>query len=98
MEERARAERARLAGAGRRERDLAARHQHAAERCPAKDPSLGAMLLNHLSRPNVRRYGLEIKGEAVVQGGHTLFMIVESPDERSVNEFMEPFMPRQRDE
>src|SRR5262249_4048270 len=67
------------------------RHQHAAERCPAKDPSLGAMLLNHLSRPNVRQYGVEIKGEAVVQGAHTLFMIVESPDQQSINAFMEPF-------
>jgi DMSO/TMAO reductase YedYZ molybdopterin-dependent catalytic subunit len=67
------------------------RHQHDAERCPAKDPSLGAMLLNHLSRPNVRKFGVEIKGEAVVQGAHTLFMIVESPDQQSVNAFMEPF-------
>jgi DMSO/TMAO reductase YedYZ molybdopterin-dependent catalytic subunit len=25
------------------------RHQHAAERCPAADPQMGAMLLNHLS-------------------------------------------------
>jgi hypothetical protein len=44
------------------------RHQHAAERCPAQDPFNGAMLLNHLSRPNVRQHGMEIKGEAVVQG------------------------------
>jgi DMSO/TMAO reductase YedYZ molybdopterin-dependent catalytic subunit len=67
------------------------RHQHEAERCPAKDPTMGAMLLSHLSRPNVRRFGIEIKGEAVVQGEHTLYMIVESPDEGSINAFMEPF-------
>ena len=36
------------------------RHQHDAGDCPAKDPSMGAMLLNHLSRPNVRRHGLEL--------------------------------------
>ena len=41
------------------------RHQHAAERCPAQDPYLGAMLLNHLSRPNVRRHGVKIQGEAI---------------------------------
>ena len=41
------------------------RHQHAAERCPAEDPQMGAMLLNHLSRPNVRQHGVEIQGEAV---------------------------------
>jgi len=49
------------------------------------------MLLNHLSRPNVRRHGVEIRGEAVVPGEHTLYMIVESSDEKSVREFMTPF-------
>src|SRR2546425_10836260 len=67
------------------------RHQHAAERCPAQDPYMGAMLLNHLSRPNVRQHGVEIQGEAIVQGEHTLYMIVEAGDEVRVREFMEPF-------
>ena len=42
---------------------------------------MGAMLLNHLSRPNVRRHGVQIQGEAVVQGEHTLYLIVEADDE-----------------
>jgi DMSO/TMAO reductase YedYZ molybdopterin-dependent catalytic subunit len=67
------------------------RHQHPAERCPAQDPYVGAMLLNHLSRPNVRQHGVEIQGEAVVQGEHTLYMIVEAGDEGGVREFMRPF-------
>jgi DMSO/TMAO reductase YedYZ molybdopterin-dependent catalytic subunit len=67
------------------------RHQHSHERCPAQDPYLGAMLLNHLSRPNVRRHGLEIQGEAVVQGEHTLYVIVQASDESHVREFMQPF-------
>ena len=67
------------------------RHQHAAERCPAQDPYSGAMLLNHLSRPNVRRHGVQIQGEAVVHGEHTLYMIVEAADESGVREFMQPF-------
>jgi DMSO/TMAO reductase YedYZ molybdopterin-dependent catalytic subunit len=67
------------------------RHQHAADRCPAQDPYAGAMLLNHLSRPNVRRHGVQIQGEAVVQGEHTVYMIVEADDERGVREFMQPF-------
>lgn len=67
------------------------RHQHAAERCPAGDPEMGAMLLNHLSRPNVRKHGIEIQGEAVVQGEHTLYMIIESSDEDRVRAFMELF-------
>jgi DMSO/TMAO reductase YedYZ molybdopterin-dependent catalytic subunit len=67
------------------------RHQHARDRCPAQDPYTGAMLLNHLSRPNVRRHGLEILGDAVVQGEHTLYAIVEADDEGRVREFMRPF-------
>src|SRR5215831_18497185 len=67
------------------------RHQHDAERCPAADPYLGANLLNYLSRPNVRKYGIEIQGEAIVRGEHTMYMIVESAGEERVREFMKPF-------
>src|SRR6188474_2473747 len=67
------------------------RHQHAQDRCPAQDPYMGAALLNHLSRPNVRRHGLEMLGEAVVQGEHTLYVIVQADDEGRVREFMRPF-------
>lgn len=52
---------------------------------------MGAMLLNHLSRPNVRQHGVNIQGEAVVQGEHTLYLIVEAGDEASIREFMQPF-------
>jgi DMSO/TMAO reductase YedYZ molybdopterin-dependent catalytic subunit len=67
------------------------RHQHEAAHCPAQDPDMGAMLLNYLSRPNVRRHGLEIQGEAVVQGEHTFFLIVTASDEDHVHAFMQPF-------
>jgi DMSO/TMAO reductase YedYZ molybdopterin-dependent catalytic subunit len=67
------------------------RHSHAGERCPAQDPYMGAMLLNHLSRPNVRRHGVEILGEAVVQGEHTMFLIAEATDETRLREFLQPF-------
>jgi hypothetical protein len=67
------------------------RHQHEAERCPAADPYTGAKLLNYLSRPSVRQHGIEIHGEAVVRGEHTLYMIVESEDEDRVRRFMQPF-------
>jgi DMSO/TMAO reductase YedYZ molybdopterin-dependent catalytic subunit len=67
------------------------RHQHPPDGCPAHDPFRGASLLNHLSRPNVRKFGLEIQGEAVVQGEHTMYMIVEADDEARLREFMQPF-------
>jgi DMSO/TMAO reductase YedYZ molybdopterin-dependent catalytic subunit len=67
------------------------RHQHDPARCPATDPYMGASLLNYLSRPSVRKHGVEIQGEAVVRGEHTMYMIVESSDEALVREFMQPF-------
>jgi DMSO/TMAO reductase YedYZ molybdopterin-dependent catalytic subunit len=67
------------------------RHQHAAAACPAQDPFMGASLLNHLSRPNVRKFGLQIQGEAVVQGEHTMYLIVDAVDEGRLREFMQPF-------
>lgn len=67
------------------------RHEHPPERCPATDPDMGAMLLNYLSRPNVSQLGVEIQGEAIVQGEHTLFMIVDASDVDRVHAFMQPF-------
>jgi DMSO/TMAO reductase YedYZ molybdopterin-dependent catalytic subunit len=67
------------------------RHQHAAESCPAQDPYMGAMLLNHLSRPNVRQHGVKIQGEAIVHGEHTLYFIAEADDEDSLRALMQPF-------
>jgi len=67
------------------------RHQHDPERCPAGDPDLGAALLNHLSRPTAKRQGIEVKDEAVVQGEHTLYLILEAGEEDGVRRFLEPF-------
>jgi DMSO/TMAO reductase YedYZ molybdopterin-dependent catalytic subunit len=67
------------------------RHQHEPARCPAGDADIGAMLLNYLSRPNVRAHGVTIQSEAVVHGEHTLFMIVEASDAERVRSFMAPF-------
>jgi DMSO/TMAO reductase YedYZ molybdopterin-dependent catalytic subunit len=67
------------------------KHLHAAERCPARDPYQGASLLNHLSRPSVAQFGVKIRGEAVVKGEHTLYLIVEADDESQVRGFLRPF-------
>src|SRR5487761_1810143 len=54
------------------------RHQHAAERCPAKDAQMGKMLLQHLSDSSAARAGISVKGEAVVNNEHTLYLILEA--------------------
>ena len=66
------------------------RHQHPAERCPATDFTMGAQLLNHLSRANASRHGVRIQGEAVLQGAHTLMIIAEAADEAVLRSFLQP--------
>ncbi|MGM7778725.1 sulfite oxidase [Arthrobacter sp. KNU-44] len=67
------------------------RHHHSAERCPAQDPYTGAKFLNHLSRSNAIRYGVQIQGEAVVEAEHSLYLIAEASDENHLLEFMQVF-------
>lgn len=67
------------------------RHQHSAETCPARDPIMGQMLVKHLSPRNAGQYGVTIHGDGVVDGQHTLYLIVEAEDPGRVEEFMQPF-------
>jgi hypothetical protein len=64
-------------------------HQHAPERCPAGDPSMGPMLLNHLSAANAAEYGVSVQAEA--NDKHTLYLIAEAGDEEQINRFLAPF-------
>ena len=66
-------------------------HKHDAQTCPARDPKMGAMLLQHLSPANAKANGVSIEGEAVVEGGHTLYMIAEADDQAALSRFMQPF-------
>ena len=67
------------------------RHAHPPERCSARDPYEGAKLLNRLSRGNAARFGVQIHGEAVVKGEHTLYLIAEAADESQLRRFLAPF-------
>ena len=67
------------------------RHQHDAETCPARDPNMGAMLLQHISKSNARKYGVEVHGDAVLDGQHTFVLIVDADGEQPVRDFMQPF-------
>ena len=66
-------------------------HRHDADHCPAGNREMAPMLLKHLSPANAATYGLTIHGEAVVNGAHTLYMIVEAPEQENVSRFMQPF-------
>lgn len=67
------------------------RHQHPADRCPASDPRMAPMLLQILSAENAAQHGVTIQGEAVVDGAHTLYLIVDAPSADAVQGLMAPF-------
>ncbi len=67
------------------------RHQHSAETCPAKNPEMGQMLLQHLTKANARKFGVDLLGDAVLDGQHTLVLIAESEDPEYLQNFMQPF-------
>lgn len=67
------------------------RHQHSAETCPAQSPEQGNMLLSHLSPSNASKFGIGIRGDAVLDGQHTFVLILEANSQEQVEAFMEPF-------
>jgi len=67
------------------------RHQHSAETCPAKDPNMGQMLVQHVSKSNARKFGVDILGDVVLDSQHTFVLILEAEDKAYVDNFMQPF-------
>lgn len=67
------------------------RHQHSAETCPAQSPEMGNMLLSHLSPSNASKFGVGIRGDAVLDGQHTFVLILEANSQEQVEAFMGPF-------
>jgi len=52
---------------------------------------MGAMLLSHISPLNARKFGVDIRGDAVLDGQHTFVLIVESDNRENIDNFMQPF-------
>jgi hypothetical protein len=67
------------------------KHQHPAETCPAGDPQMGPMLAQHVSAPNAEKFGVRIHGEGVINGGHTLYLILDADRREQVDQFVAPF-------
>jgi hypothetical protein len=49
------------------------------------------MLLQHLSKGNAGKSGITIQSEAVIDGQHTLYLVLEASNGQKVQEFMAPF-------
>jgi hypothetical protein len=68
-----------------------AKHMHAEETCPARDPQMASMLLMHLSPQNAETFGVNIHGDAVIDGEHTFYLILDAENKDKVNDYMQPF-------
>lgn len=68
-----------------------AQHRHSPEACPAGHPEMGPMLLRHLSPESARQHGVRIQAEAVLDGQHTLLLILEADSREQVERFLQPF-------
>ena len=66
-------------------------HIHNAEVCPAGHPQMGPMLLQHISEGNAAKSGIKIRGDALLNGQHTFYLILEAPGTDKVQEFLSPF-------
>jgi hypothetical protein len=52
---------------------------------------MGNNLLQHISPKNAMKFGVNVLGDAVLDGKHTFVLIVEAKDKESVRNFMQPF-------
>lgn len=66
-------------------------HKHEADACPAGHPEMGPMLLKHISPANASSFGVAVQSEAVLDGLHTFYLIVDAAGEGNIKEFMAPF-------
>lgn len=64
-----------------------AEHRHPPDACPASGAS-GSLLLAHVSTATAARYGVAIQAEAVIDGDHSLILIVEAAELDQVERFM----------
>jgi hypothetical protein len=66
-----------------------AEHTHPAEQCPARNPQMAAGLLALIH--GAPQKGIQVHGDAVANGAHHLYLIVDAKDEKAVREYFAPF-------
>jgi hypothetical protein len=52
---------------------------------------MGPMLVQHVSPSNAVTYGITMLGDAVLDGQHTFYLILNADSGENVKEFMKPF-------
>ncbi len=66
-----------------------AEHTHPAERCPARNPEMAQGLLAIIA--NARKAGIKIRGDAVTDHQHHLFIIADADSAETIQNHFAPF-------
>ena len=66
-------------------------HAHTAQTCPAGNPQLAGGLLQIVAPKNAAQHGVGIRAEAVANGQHHLYLIVEAANADVVRSYLAPF-------
>ena len=52
---------------------------------------MGANLVQHVTKQNARKFGVDLLSDAVLDGRHTFVLILEAQDRTQIEQFMQPF-------
>ncbi|MDP9236791.1 MAG: sulfite oxidase [Chloroflexota bacterium] len=66
-------------------------HHHTAAACPTQQPEMLQMLGKHVTQPSADKFGVKIIADVVHPGEHWMNMVLEAPDKKNVDEFVQPF-------
>ena len=66
-------------------------HAHTEQTCPAKDPRMAVGLLQIVAPQNAGKSGVTIHAEAVANGQHHLYLIVDAANAETVRTYLAPF-------
>lgn len=66
-------------------------HQHTAETCPTQQPEMMRMLGMHVTQPSADKFGVRILADVVHPGEHRMNMVLEAPQQKNVDDFVQPF-------
>lgn len=66
-------------------------HTHPATSCPAANPQMAGALLQIVNKTNAAKAGIQIHGDAVANGSHHLYLIVDAATEGAVRKYFAPF-------
>jgi hypothetical protein len=66
-------------------------HTHTAEGCPTKNREMMLMLGKHVMQVTADQFDVKIHSDVVHPGEHRMMMVLESPDQTNVEEYVKPF-------